>query len=164
MVWKALYVASRAEKKINDRLKEDGIESYLPLKKEKKQWSDRKKIVITPLISGYVFVKVNEQTREKVFSVKGVLQYVRYNGGDAIIREEEINAMKSIEEKGYYAEGRSGSELNEGDLAVIKYGPFKGLQGKIEAKNSESLYTISISSIGYSLTIKIPNEVLEKEE
>jgi transcriptional antiterminator RfaH len=161
--WKALYVASRAEKKINDRLTETGIESYLPLKKEKKQWSDRKKIVITPLISGYVFVNVNEHNRDAVFNVKGVLQYVRYNGGDAEIREEEINAMKSIEHKGYYAEGRLGADLNEGDMAVIKYGPFKGLQGKIENKNSESVYTISISSIGYSLTIKIPNEVLEKK-
>jgi len=90
------------------------------------------------------------------------LQYVRYNGGDAIIREEEINAMRSIEQKGYYAEGQA-ADLKEGDMAIIKHGPFKGLQGRIENKNSESVYTISISSIGYSLTIKIPNEVLEKE-
>lgn len=156
-------MASRAEKKINDRLQEDGVESYLPLKKEKKQWSDRKKLVISPLISGYVFVKVNEQNRDKVFNIKGVLQYVRYNGGDAIIKEEEINAMRSIEQKGYYAEGKMGADLNEGDMAIIKYGPFKGLRGRIENKPSEAVYTISISSIGYSLTIKIPNEVLEKE-
>ncbi|MBL7901687.1 MAG: hypothetical protein JNK73_06805 [Bacteroidia bacterium] len=36
--WKVIYVSSRAEKKVAERLKEKGIESYVPLKKELKQW------------------------------------------------------------------------------------------------------------------------------
>ena len=161
--WRAVYVASRAEKKINDRLLEIGIESYVPLKKEKKQWSDRKKIVITPLINGYVFVNVDAGDRDKALTIQGVLQYVRFNGADAIIRNEEIQALQSIEQKGYYAEVNMGTTLVEGDIALIQHGPFKGLKGKIERKMSGQLYTISINSIGYSLTVNVPDEILEKE-
>ena len=96
MNWKALYVASRAEKKVCLRLINLGLEAYVPLKKEKKQWSDRKKIVISPLINGYVFVKTNEKNRDLVFKSPGVIQYLRYNGQDAIVRDVEIDILKSI--------------------------------------------------------------------
>jgi hypothetical protein len=36
--WKVIYVNSRAEKKVGERLSLAGIESYVPIKKELKQW------------------------------------------------------------------------------------------------------------------------------
>ncbi|MGB0977445.1 MAG: transcription termination/antitermination NusG family protein, partial [Prolixibacteraceae bacterium] len=43
--WFAIYVRSRAEKKVGESLNEIGIENYVPLKQEWRQWSDRKKLV-----------------------------------------------------------------------------------------------------------------------
>ncbi len=164
MNWKVLYVASRSEKKVNERLTELGLECYVPLKKEKKQWSDRKKIVITPLISGYVFVKVTDQNRDTVFRAAGVLQYVRYNGGDALVKNKEIEALRSIEEKGYYVEGSFAKNVEEGDKVLIKHGPFKGFHGVVKNISNEQVYRIMIESIGFSLTIKVPEEILEKQK
>ena len=164
MVWKALYVASRSEKKVAERLNELGIEAYLPLKKERKQWSDRIKTVISPLINGYVFVYLNEQQRELVFKAQGVIQYVRYNGGDAIIRDEEINILKSIEHKGYYAEAGETNKLTEGDRTLIQHGPFKGMTGMVERSAGKDVYTILLESIGYTLRINLPSEVLSKNK
>jgi transcriptional antiterminator RfaH len=160
--WKALYVASRSEKKVNSSLQEFGLESYVPLKTEKKQWSDRKKVVISPLINGYVFVKTNEQNRDLVFKNPHVIQYVRYNNADAIIKDLEIEVLKSIEQKGYYVEGKFGIDFKEGERTLITHGPFKGYKGIIKSKASETLYYIDIESIGYSLTIKVPLEILQK--
>ncbi len=160
--WKALYVASRSEKKVTARLLELGIEAYLPLKKEKKQWSDRKKIVVSPLINGYVFVNITLQQREFVFKAQGVLQYVRSNGKDAIIREQEINILKSIELKGYHAEAKPLENYKPGDRTTIKHGPFKGMTGIVERVSGKDIYTIALESLGYSLKINLPNEVLTK--
>ncbi|MGZ3900159.1 MAG: UpxY family transcription antiterminator [Bacteroidia bacterium] len=164
MNWKALYVASRSEKKVVERLTDMGIEAYLPLKKEKKQWSDRIKTVISPLINGYVFVNMNDQQRELVFKAQGVIQYVRYNGGDAIIRDEEINILKSIEQKGYYAEASGIKKLNQGDRTLIQHGPFKGMTGTVERLNEKDIYTLLLESIGYSLRVNLPSEVLSKNK
>ena len=161
--WKALYVASRSEKKVNAALIDLGLESYVPLKTEKKQWSDRKKLVISPLINGYVFVKTNEQNRELVFKNPHVIQYVRYNGGDAIIKDLEIEILKSIEQKGYYVEGKFGETYTEGETTIITYGPFKGHMGVIKKVVSETYYYLAIESLGYSLTVKVPNEILQKQ-
>ncbi|MBL7918260.1 MAG: UpxY family transcription antiterminator [Bacteroidia bacterium] len=163
MPWKVLYVASRSEKKINERLNDLGVECYVPLKKEKRKWSDRIKLVVTPLINGYVFVNVTEKNRDDVFKSAGVLNYVRYNGGDAVIREEEINALKSIEEKGYYVEGKFGENFEKGDLVKIKYGPFKGFTGTVKENSKEDVFSVQIESIGYTLTIKVPKEILIKK-
>lgn len=162
MNWRVLYVASRSEKKVHQRLTDLGLESYVPLKKEKRKWSDRLKTVTTPMINGYVFVNVSEKERDTVFKAQGVLNYVRYNGGDATVREVEITALRSIEQKGYYVEGAFAQQLQKGDKVTIKYGPFKGLHGSVKAIGNENVYRITIESIGYSLTVKVPEEVLVK--
>ena len=160
--WKVIYVNSRAEKKVCERLNQKGIEAYVPLKKEIKQWSDRKKMVESPLISGYVFVKPDTLKRDAVLQEQSVLQYVRYNGGDAIVRDIEIQALKSIEEKGYFVEGKFGDALQLGDAATIEHGPFKGLKGIVKSRVNEDEIYVAINSIDFSLTIKVPKEILSK--
>lgn len=162
MTWKVIYVNSRAEKKVGERLQEKGIECYVPLKKELKQWSDRKKTVLLPMITGYVFVKPTAIQRDKVLQEPGVLQFVRYNSADAIIREIEIKTLKSIEEKGYYVEGDFGASLKIGDAATIQHGQFKGLKGIIKSSATEEQFYIAIDSIDFCLTIRVPKEILVK--
>lgn len=161
--WKVIYVNSRAEKKVAERLQSKGIEAYVPLKREMKQWSDRKKMVESPLINGYVFVRPQAIQRDAVLEVPGALQYVRYDGGDAIIRDIEMEALRSIETKGYYVEANSSKDFQTGDKALIQAGPFKGLKGIVSQKAGKTLYTILISGIDYSLSVQLPAEVLEKE-
>lgn len=162
--WKVIYVRSRAEKKVAERLLSKGIEAYVPIKREMKQWSDRKKMVESPLINGYVFVKPEPLQRDDVLQIQGALQYVRYNGGDAIIRDIEIEALKSIETKGYYVEAQTATVFKAGDKAIIQAGPFKGLQGTVTQTAGKALYTLVISGIDYSLSVQVPAEVLEKEK
>jgi transcriptional antiterminator RfaH len=162
LTWKVLYVSSRSEKKVDQRLRELGVESYVPLKREKRKWSDRMKWVSTPMISGYVFVKVDEKNRDQVFRASGVLNYVRYNGGDAMVRDAEIHAMQSIEEKGYHVEIFGTEKTEIGDAVEIKYGPFKGLHGKVLHAGKEEEHTVQIEGIGYALRVTLPSEVLEK--
>ncbi len=161
--WKVIYVNSRTEKKVAERLQQEGIESYVPLKREMKQWSDRKKLVESPLINGYVFVNPSANDRDKVLRFPGALQYVRYNASDAIVRDVEIEALRSIEEKGYFVNGEFSKPLKEGDRVNIEYGPFKGLYGSVKTQAKESVYTISIEGIGYALTVRVPEEVLIKQ-
>ena len=57
--WFVLYTTSRSEKKVAKRLNEMGVEVFLPIVEELRQWSDRKKKVQKALFNGYVFVKTN---------------------------------------------------------------------------------------------------------
>ena len=71
-------------------------------------------------------------------------------------------ALPIFEQKGYFVEGKFGQIFKEGELTLITQGPFKGHKGIIKNKVSETVYYLAIESIGYSLTVKIPSEILQK--
>lgn len=159
--WKVLYVASRSEKKVCDRLLDLGIEAYVPMKTEVRQWSDRKKKVKLPLISGYVFINVGNEDRDKVFFVDRVVGYVRNTKKDAVVKQKEIDVLKTIEDKGFYVEVVQ-ANIQPEDKVLIKQGPFKGLEGKIKMIENNYVYVTDIQSIGFALKIKIPIELVTK--
>ena len=56
--WYAIYTRPRWEKKVYGMLMEKEVETYCPLNKVQKKWSDRLKWVEEPLFKSYLFVKV----------------------------------------------------------------------------------------------------------
>ena len=79
---------------MNQLLIEKGLESYCPLNKVRRKWSDRIKIVEEPLFKSYVFVKVNDDDRTAVRMTNGAINFVYWDGKPAVIREKEIIAIK----------------------------------------------------------------------
>ena len=92
--WLAIYTKPRWEKKVHQLLSAKGVESYCPLNKVKRKWSDRVKTIEEPLFKSYVFVKVTDDDRTKVRLTNGVVNFVYWNGKPAIIREKEIQTIK----------------------------------------------------------------------
>ncbi len=74
--WLAIYTKPRWEKKVYGMLQEKGVESYCPLNKVQRKWSDRIKIVEEPLFKSYVFVRVCEDEKTPVRMLGGVVNFV----------------------------------------------------------------------------------------
>src|SRR5213075_948721 len=85
-VWYIWYTKPRAEKAVLERLLKKGVEVYLPLQKELRQWSDRKKWVEAPLFPGYIFTCIDMAAFGNVQFTEGVLSHVRFESGPAILR------------------------------------------------------------------------------
>ncbi len=94
--WTAFYTMPRSEKKTAERLIERGYEVYCPTRTVVKQWSDRRKKVSEPFFTSYLFAKVNEKLRNEILKDRGVVSNVFWLGKPAIIREQEILAIKSF--------------------------------------------------------------------
>jgi transcription antitermination factor NusG len=94
--WYAIYVNSRHEKKVASLLESKLVEIFLPLQKKTKQWSDRKKIVLEPLFTSYLFVRIQETEKEKVRETSGVLNFVYWLGKPAVVRDEEIEIIRNF--------------------------------------------------------------------
>ena len=92
--WLAVYTRPRWEKKVNRLLTEKGLESYCPLNKVRRKWSDRMKVVEEPLFKSYVFVKVDNNDRIAVRMTNGAINFVYWDGKPAVIKEKEITAIK----------------------------------------------------------------------
>ena len=92
--WYAIYTRPRWEKKVNSVLHDMGIESYCPLNKVRRRWSDRIKTIEEPLFKSYIFIKIPEKQRTEVRMVTGVINFVYWNGKPATIKEREIDTIK----------------------------------------------------------------------
>lgn len=94
--WFALYTKPRWEKKVNVLLSNKGIESYCPLNKVRRKWSDRTKLVEEPLFKSYVFVRIEPSNQSLVRMTDGVINYVYWNGKPAMVKDKEIETIKKF--------------------------------------------------------------------
>src|SRR5881275_1384437 len=92
--WYAIYTRPRWEKKVNTLLSEKKVESYCPLNKVRRRWSDRMKTIEEPLFKSYVFVRVSDAARTEVRMTDGVINFVYWNGKPAVIKDKEISIIK----------------------------------------------------------------------
>lgn len=140
MPWFALYTESRQEKKVTKRLVQLGVEVYCPLIIQERQWSDRKKKVEVPLLSSYVFVKLEEHERELVFQVSGIVRYLYWLGKPAIVKDSEIEVMKNWLQDKYVSFEVIG--IQPGSDYEIPSGPFIGHKGKVEKVDKNQIVLI----------------------
>ena len=147
--WYAIYTRPRWEKKVNGLLIQKGIESYCPLNKVRRKWSDRIKLVEEPLFKSYVFVKIDESARTNVRMTNGVVNFVYWNGKPAIIKEKEIQVIKRFLDEYENIEVSRINFLPEERVKVVS-GPMMEQEGKIlEVKNKVA--KVCIDSLGYML-------------
>jgi transcription antitermination factor NusG len=96
--WFVLCTKPRNELKVLNRLLSIGIDAYTPSRIELRQWSDRKKKVIVPLLPSMVLVRLDEKKVHKVFEIPGVVRYLFEYGKRAEVFNEEVVAMQSFVE------------------------------------------------------------------
>ncbi len=151
--WLAIYTRPRWEKKVNKLLNEKGVESYCPLNKIRRRWSDRIKTVEEPLFKSYVFVKVNEDERTNVRMTNGVINFVYWNGKPAVIKEKEIIAIKRFLDEYENVEVKA-MDLKINQRVIITGGPLMDQQGKIVTMRQKTV-KVAIDSLGYILVAHI---------
>jgi transcription antitermination factor NusG len=157
--WYALYTHAKWEKKVASIFTRKNIENYCPLNKVLRQWSDRKKIVYEPLFTCYVFARVNDKERISVLQTDGVLNYVSWQGKPAVIRDAEIEAIKSflLEHSNVKLERL---EIDVNDTVRIKYGLFMEQEGTVMEVLGKTV-RVSLPSLGYYMTADFPKSHVE---
>ncbi|TKK65994.1 UpxY family transcription antiterminator [Ilyomonas limi] len=154
--WYAVYTRPRSEKRVDTLLQKKFIESWCPLQKVVRQWSDRKKTILQPLFTSYVFVHVTGRQRIEVLQTDGVLNYVHYLGKPAIIKDEEIQLIKSYLQEGEAAITTQSWESLEEDIKVqITQGVFIQNTGTIIKSGKKTLY-VRLESLGQVMVVEFP--------
>tara|TARA_B100000131_G_scaffold284067_1_gene292398 strand:- start:1728 stop:2234 length:507 start_codon:yes stop_codon:yes gene_type:complete len=151
--WFAFYTKSRHEKSVSIALENKGFEVYLPLLKERRKWSDRKKWVTFPLFKSYIFIKI--EAKESVFALKtpGIVKIIKFGDKPSPILDDTIKSLKLMIEGGYNPQPIE--YFTKGDPVIIRDGPLKGLKGEIGTIHNQDHFIIHIDAIQHSVSIKI---------
>ncbi|MGE5809983.1 MAG: UpxY family transcription antiterminator [Ignavibacteria bacterium] len=154
--WFALYTKPRSEFKAAEQIESIGVEYYLPSVIKIRQWSDRKKKIIEPLLRGYIFIFADEKERICCLEQYSVVRCVCERGAPAKIPAWQIDNLKTMlltQTDFYIQEG-----LAPGVKVLIKEGPFSGVTGKIQDAVHGKTIAVSIDLLNRSVIAYLPKE------
>ena len=157
--WIVVRSKPRSEKIAHAQLKEKGIEAYLPLLKERRKWSDRKKWVEFPLFSSYLFVKIEIKNSIFVLQTNGVSSLVKFGEEIAIVQDEVINAIRLAIDGGYQL--APAEYFIAGNAVEVIEGPMRGVKGIVVQLKGKDRLVIKIDAIQQALSIDIDTRFIK---
>ena len=157
--WIAVYTKPRHEKTVEKELQKKEFEVYLPLLKQRRKWSDRKKWVEFPLFRSYIFVKTEIKNALFVLQTLGVVKVVKFGGEVAVIQNDSIQAIKLMIEGGYSPEATD--YFVKGDPVEVKDGPLKGLVGEVIRVDNHDRLLVRVDAIQHSVSVQINRAFLK---
>jgi transcription antitermination factor NusG len=167
MPWYVIYTKSRHEYKVNSRLFQKNLATFLP---EIEIWSkqkDRKKKILVPLFPGYVFVdapRLDSEMRLEILKTPGVVKILgkKENAEPASVPDHQIDAIRRFV--------NSKTEIftiqfpREGEPARIIDGPFAGIEGTVIKTDLEKeLFVVSIELLQRSVAVKLKGFQVSKK-
>ena len=160
--WFAVQTRPRHEKKVSLGLKEKGIHSFLPLRREKRQWSDRWQWIELPLFSNYVFAQIpaTAESRVGVLRTSGVLRFAGVPGCGTPIPDEQIENLQAI--VGQRIQLAPHEFIKVGERVRIRGGALNGIEGILTAIKNDRSLVVSVSLIQKSVAIRIDGFEVER--
>jgi transcription antitermination factor NusG len=160
--WFAMYTKPRAEKKVFAELERMQIEAYLPLRKELRQWSDRKKWVEFPLFPSYVFARLTTKTYYEIPKfVDGFLCYVIIRGNRIAVRDEEIETIRLMLEECPTEIDLIDANFEIGDRVKITGGLLMGKTAELVDYKGKQRVAIRLETLDTKLALVIDKRYLE---
>lgn len=159
--WYALYTRPRAEKLVFQRLEEEKIETFLPLQKTFRVWSDRKKLIEKPLLPSYIFVKTSKKNFPKVYKINGVVKFVSFEGKAVSIPQRQIDNLRLLINSNATIE-LSSEKFAAGDNVEVTSGSLAGLTGELIRIGTKNRVVVRIDRLDQNLILKIPKSFLKK--
>ena len=157
--WIVVRSKPRSEKIAYTQLKEKGIEAYLPLLKERRKWSDRKKWVEFPLFSSYLFAKIEIKNSIFVLQTNGVSSLVKFGEVIAIVQDEVVHAIKLAIDGGYQL--TPAEYFIAGNAVEVIEGPMRGVKGIVAQLKGKDRLVIKIDAIQQALSIDIDTRFIK---
>lgn len=151
--WYALYTRSRHERRVADALSERDIETYLPIRKVRRSWSDRVKILEEPLFRNYLFVRTEESRYGPTLQAYGAVSFVTIEARPAVIPDAEIEAVRTLAASAipfnpypYLSAGRN--------VRIVR-GPLEGCEGVLRRKNGRFRLVITVHLLQRSVEAEV---------
>ena len=150
--WYALRTNGHHEKRVRDRLAGVGIEPFLPLTRQSRQWSDRKVLTELPVFTGYCFARFSLRNRLRIMQISGVAGIVGCVGPEAI-PDTELDAIRAVCE----------SDRNiqcvdlfvEGMQVEIVTGSLRGLKGQFIHQAGQNYLVVRVQLIEQAVAVHI---------
>lgn len=166
MSWYVIHTRSRHEYKANSGLIQKNLTTFLPQIESWSKQKDRRKKILTPLFSGYIFTEaspLDNETKLTILKTPGVVRILgkKENSEPIPVPDSQIDAIRRfIDTK---AEIFTVQYPQPGEPARIIDGPFAGIEGTVVKRNiDKELFVVSIELLQRSVAIQLKGFQISK--
>ena len=156
--WHVLHVIANHEKRVAQHLAARSVEHYLPLYRERSQWSDRVVQLERPLFVGYVFLRFSPRQRLSVVSIPSALHLLG-NSGTEGVSAEEVERIRMGLVGGYAL--RPHPSLDVGIEVRVRGGVFDGVKGIVTEMRRKCSIVIGVSAVHQSFSLEVGIDQVE---
>lgn len=156
--WYVCRTRARAEKRVDRLLSSRGIESYVPVVEQVRQWSDRTKRIGFPLFPGYVFARFRLALIHELLGTPGIVTVVQVNGHPTPLRDEELESVRVL----VCGLNRTGElpkpvqYVEVGEEVIVTRGPFVGVRGVLAEVRGRTRVVVRLSVLRQAVSIELP--------
>jgi transcription antitermination factor NusG len=158
MRWYALTVRPQHEKAVDDQLRAKALESYLPLYRARRRWSDRIQTVDLPLFSRYVFCRFNFEARLKVLQISSIVSIVGFGGKPCPIPDHDIETIQAVVGSGLPFS--PWPFLRIGQRVRVTEGAMEGLEGILARKKSGYRVIVNMEMLNRAVAVEIEQDLV----
>lgn len=162
--WYVLYTRPNQERAIAASLERKAIDFYLPTIKVCKKWSDRKKMVETPLFSTYIFVHLQSPSDYFLsLEIPGTIEYIRFGKQLAGISESVIRNLRIV------VDSKKELLLCPENIAIgeplrITDGPLTGLECEVVQYHGKDKILVRVTLLNRIILVDMPVGALTRAE
>ena len=153
--WYAVQTLYRHEQRIARDLTAKGFLTYLPLLRETRQWTDRKKTIEVPAFSGYLFARhdASSRNRVRILETSGVVRMLGDNHSPVPIADFEIESLQRMLESNVACQRCT--NLTAGAMVQVKSGPLAGIRGRLIRIQNGLRLVLSVSSVQQAISVEV---------
>jgi transcription antitermination factor NusG len=156
--WFAIQTRYRYEQRVANDLAAKGIENYVPVLREVREWKDRSKQVEVPAFGGYLFVRFEPTlcSRVRVLETAGVVRLLGHHGDLEVVPDGEIESLRLSLSSGAHCTRHP--YLANGTLLRIERGPLSGLEGRLVRTSNALRLVVCVASVGQAIAVEVARE------
>jgi transcription antitermination factor NusG len=159
--WYAVQTMSRHEKQVTKHLEAHCVRTFLPLLRQIRRWSDRRRVVETPMFGCYAFVRVTQSAdnRLNILRIPGVLGFVGSERHGTPIPDEQIENLRIAidQETPLFPH----PFIKAGQRVRIRGGSLDGVEGILVRKGKAQNLVLSIELLHRSTSIQLDGYDIE---
>lgn len=148
--WYVAYVRLFHERKTAEKLAAMGIESFVPVREEIHQWSQRKKKVMRVLIPQMIFIHATPKERLEALTLASISHYMVLRGEHtpAIIPDRQMQQFMFMVDYSEESIEMYNSPLQPGQSIKVIKGPLAGMEGELMEIEGKSKVIVRLDLLG----------------
>ena len=154
--WYAVRTKPRHEKAAARALDALGQEPFLPLRRDRRRWSDRVKSPEVPLFPGYLFCRFCWEERRPIVTSPGITSIVSFGGKPSPVDPTEIGSLQRVVASGMPIEAQP--FLAIGTRVRIRCGVMEGVEGILAVHKNQWRVVVTVTLLQRSVGVEVDRE------